>query len=113
MKLMQKSRRQKRGAALVEYALIVGGVALVAAAAVSVFGHKTASMIGATASVLPGAQDQDNGAIAAGRIMDTKKDGNVITIDPGANNNLGNNLGLSNGQVGNLVVDPNATSSGN
>ncbi len=108
MKLIQKSRRLKRGAALVEYALIVGGVALVAAAAVSVFGHKTASMIGATASTLPGAQPDDNGAIAAGRIMDTVKDANnVITIQPGENNNLSDNLGLSQQQVDNLVKDPN------
>jgi Flp pilus assembly pilin Flp len=108
MKLMQHTRRQsKRGAALVEYALIVGGVALVAAAAVSIFGHKTASMIGATASVLPGAQAADNGAISAGRVMDTVNNGGVITIQPGTNNNLGNNLGLSQTQIDNLVKDPN------
>ncbi|MBL8858370.1 MAG: hypothetical protein JNL28_07705 [Planctomycetes bacterium] len=108
MKLMQKSNRQKRGAALVEYALIVGGVALVAAAAVSIFGHKTASLIGASASILPGAQASDNGTIAAGRIMDTVKDANgVITISPGNNNNLGNNLGLTQQQIDALVTDPN------
>lgn len=107
MKLIQKSRRQKRGAALVEYALIVGGVALVCAAAVSVFGHKTGSMIGAVGSTLPGAQPQDNGAIAAGRIMDTVNTNGVITIQPGQSNNLGNNLGLSQTQVDNLVKDPN------
>ena len=108
MKLIQNSRRQaKRGAALVEYALIVGGVALVAAAAVSVFGHKTAGMIGATASTLPGAQPADNGAISAGHIMDTVNTGGVITIQPGANNNLGNNLGLTQTQIDSLVKDPN------
>lgn len=107
MKLIQKSCRQKRGAALVEYALIVGGVALVAAAAVSVFGHKTASMIGATASTLPGAQVEDNGAIAAGRIMDTVNTNGTISIQPGANNNLSNNLGLTQDQVDDLVTDPN------
>jgi Flp pilus assembly pilin Flp len=108
MKLIKKSCRQtKRGAALVEYALIVGGVALVAAAAVSVFGHKTAGMIGATASTLPGTSPADNGAISAGRIMDTVNTNGVITIQPGTNNNLGNNLGLSQTQVDNLVKDPN------
>jgi pilus assembly protein Flp/PilA len=107
MKLIQQSRRQKRGAALVEYGLIVAGVALVAAAAVSVFGHKTASMIGASAAILPGAQAQDNGTIAAGRIMDTVNTGGVITISPGNNNNLGNNLGLTQTQIDQLVKDPN------
>ncbi|MDZ4774146.1 MAG: hypothetical protein SGI72_13535 [Planctomycetota bacterium] len=108
MKLIQKSCRQtKRGAALVEYALIVGGVALVALAAISVFGHKTASMLGAAASVMPGAQTTDNGAIAAGRIVDTTTVNGAITINPGTNNQLGNNLGLSQSQVDNMVKDPN------
>lgn len=108
MKLINKSRRSQRGAALVEYALIVGGVALVATAAISIFGHKTAGMIGATAAILPGAAPGDSGAIAAGRIMDTTKDANgTITIQPGANNNLGNNLGLTQAQIDALVKDPN------
>ena len=108
MKLIQNSRRQaKRGAALVEYALIVGGVALVALAAVSVFGHKTASMLGAAASVMPGAQTTDNGAIAAGRIVDTSTVNGAITINPGTNNQLGNNLGLTQAQIDAMVKDPN------
>src|SRR5437016_14488546 len=109
MKVIHQPRRSKRGAALVEYGLIVAGVALVAAAAVSIFGHKTASIIGATAAILPGAQFEDNGTIAAGRIVDTVKDANgVITINPGADNNLGHNLGLTQGQVDQLVTDPGA-----
>lgn len=107
MKLFNKSRRAQRGAALVEYALIVAGVALVAAAAVSVFGHKTASMIGASAAILPGSAPGDSGAISAGRIMDTVNTNGVITIQPGTNNNLGNNLGLSQTQIDALVKDPN------
>src|SRR5205085_4529603 len=83
MKIIHQPRRAKRGAALVEYGLIVAGVALVAAAAVSIFGHKTASIIGATAAILPGAQPDDNGIIDAGRVIATHHgdDGN-ITINP-------------------------------
>src|SRR5207244_12864287 len=78
MKVLRQPRRAQRGAALVEYGLIVAGVALVAAAAVSIFGHKTASIIGATAAILPGAQLEDNGTIAAGRIVDTVNNNGVI-----------------------------------
>lgn len=106
MKLIQKSRNAKRGAALVEYGLIVAGVALVAAAAVSIFGHKTSGMIGAAASAMPGATAADNNPISAGRIMDTTVQNGVQVLNPGQNNNLGNNLGLSQTQVDNLVVDP-------
>ena len=106
MKTIRQPRRAQRGAALVEYGLIVAGVALVAAAAVSIFGHKTASIIGATAAILPGAQLEDNGTIAAGRIVDTVNNNGVITINPGANNNLGHNLGLTQTQVDDLVTDP-------
>lgn len=107
MKLMNKSNRQKRGAALVEYALIVGGVALVAAAAVSIFGHKTASLIGASAAVLPGAQAGDSAPITAGRIMDTKLENGAITINPTDSNNLEDNLNLTPDSINSLVVDPN------
>jgi Flp pilus assembly pilin Flp len=101
-----RSRRNQRGAALVEYGLIVAGVALVAAAAISVFGHKTASMLAASASILPGAQTADNGPIAAGHIMDTTNQNGSITINPGSNNNLGNNLGLTQQQVDSLTTSP-------
>ena len=69
--MVRKLFRNRKGQGLVEYALIVAGVALVAAAAISVFGHKVNDMIAATAVVLPGANGQDNGAIASGRIVET------------------------------------------
>ena len=52
---MFKLLRSKRGAALAEYSLLVAGIMLVGAAGTSLFGHKTADMMGATAAVLPGA----------------------------------------------------------
>ncbi|MFN0243229.1 MAG: hypothetical protein ACKVWV_10095 [Planctomycetota bacterium] len=109
MKLIKQSRQSKRGAALVEYGLIVAGVALVAAAAVSIFGHKTAGMIGASAAILPGAQAEDNGAIAAGQIIDTKNVDGTISVDTSAlaDNNLGDNLGVGQDNIDELVNDPN------
>ncbi len=72
-------RRRRRGAALVEYGLIVSGVALISAAAVSIFGHKTNDLIAAVATVLPGAHADDNGPIVSGKIIETATDtaGNI------------------------------------
>ena len=106
MKLLKQTRRSKRGAALVEYGLIVAGVALVAAAAVSIFGTKTAGMIGASAAVLPGAQAADTGAIVTGKVVGTTTDsaGNIIVdTDNQLNNTLGDNLGINSED---LIQDP-------
>lgn len=107
MKLFKQTRRSKRGAALVEYGLIVAGVALVAAAAVSIFGTKTAGMIGASAAILPGAQAADNGAIATGRVVQTTTDsaGNIITDSSAGSidNTLGENIGIDSDA---LINDP-------
>lgn len=106
MKLIKQTRRSKRGAALVEYGLIVAGVALVAAAAVSIFGTKTAGMIGASAAVLPGAQAADNGAIATGKVVQTTTDanGNIVTdSSTSLDHTLGDNLGIDSDS---LVQDP-------
>lgn len=61
----------RKGAAMVEYALLVAGVALIGAASTSVFGHKTNDMIGMVAAVLPGAHADDNAPIVSGKIIET------------------------------------------
>lgn len=106
MKVLKQTRNNKRGAALVEYGLIVAGVALVAAAAVSIFGTKTAGMIGASAAILPGAHQEDNGPIVAGKLIDTtvNADGS-ITVDTTTQDTTGANLGIDG--VEDLVDDPN------
>lgn len=111
MKIQKQNRNQKRGAALVEYGLIIAGVALVAVAAISIFGKKTGGIIGATARVLPGAQAEDNAMISVGQIAATKQDANgniqVDTSDAalnGQNGTLQDNLGLGTDE---LVDDPN------
>ena len=75
--MMRSERRllsDKRGSALVEYGLLIAGVALVSAAATSMFGHKTSDLIGATAAILPGAHDDDNGAIVSAKLIETTRD---------------------------------------
>jgi Flp pilus assembly pilin Flp len=70
VKLVRRVREQT-GAALVEYALIIAGVALIAAATVSVFGHKTNDMLATAAAVLPGAHADDNAPIVSGKVIET------------------------------------------
>lgn len=100
MKILKQTRRSKRGAALVEYGLIVAGVALVTVAAVSIFGTKIGGMFGTAAAILPGAHAADNGPIAVGKMAPTTVDGNgnqALDGDAIANgtNNLGSSIGVS------------------
>jgi Flp pilus assembly pilin Flp len=69
--VLQRLVRTNTGAALVEYTLIVAGVALIGAAVVSVFGHKVTDMLGTATAVLPGAHADDNAPIVAGRTIET------------------------------------------
>jgi len=105
-------KAKQEGAAMVEYALIVSGVALIAAASVSVFGHKTNDLIAMTAAVLPGAHSDDNGPIASGHIIETLPgsttssialDINTIKANSGTDRLDGN---LGTGDVSVLVLEP-------
>lgn len=81
MKLRNRHSR-RRGQGLVEYALLVGGVALICAAAVSILGHKTDDIIAAVATIIPGAHADDNAPIASGKLIDTSNaTGNGNSID--------------------------------
>jgi pilus assembly protein Flp/PilA len=109
-----KRLRNQAGAALVEYSLLVAGVALVGAAAVSLFGHKTTDLMAATAAILPGAHDEDNGPIVSGRIIETTEaeGGAPIALDfvgivaNSETSRLGSNLGDPGGNIEALVVEP-------
>jgi Flp pilus assembly pilin Flp len=115
VKLLRNLLRNRRGAALVEYALLVAGVALVTAGAVSIFGHKTNDMIGTVAAVLPGAHTDDNGPIQSGHMIETSNDGTGQSIRINVNGNgegiidhngtsrLSGNLGFDTSA---LVVEP-------
>jgi pilus assembly protein Flp/PilA len=105
--------RDKKGAALVEYSLLVAGVALIGAAAVSLFGHKTSDLMAATAAVLPGAHADDNGPIVSGKLIETLDAGNgpiALDFNEIVNNTdterLGNNLGAPAGTISQLVLEP-------
>ncbi|PQO38039.1 Flp family type IVb pilin [Blastopirellula marina] len=69
--MILKLFRNRKGQGLVEYGLIIAGVALICAAAVSVFGHKTSDLISAVATILPGAHTDDNAPITSGKLIET------------------------------------------
>jgi Flp pilus assembly pilin Flp len=110
------SNPSRRGQSLVEYALLIAGVALVCAVGVSLFGHKTAGMIDATAAVIPGAHADDNGPIGQGQLIETTAgsagqpiglDLNTIQQNSGVDRLNQNLTGSNNNMFGGLVVDPN------
>jgi Flp pilus assembly pilin Flp len=117
--LARRIGRGRGGAALVEYALIIAGVALIGAAAVSVFGHKVSDMLGMAAAVMPGAHADDNAPIVSGRIIETSpnvsgfSDGNAATgigLDVNAitqangQSRLGDSIG-GDGALSSLVLE--------
>lgn len=69
--MLKKLFRNRKGQGLVEYALLIAGVALIAAVGVSIFGHKVAGMIDMTAAILPGAHTECNAPIQAGQLIET------------------------------------------
>jgi Flp pilus assembly pilin Flp len=114
---MRSLIRNKKGQGLVEYGLLIAGVALICAAAVSVFGHKTSDLIAAVATVLPGAHDDDNGPMVSGKLIETT-DGAAAPIEldlvtiavnsgtPRLGNNVTNTVGAAE-DFGGLIVEPN------
>ena len=122
LKLVRLLRKNEKGAALVEYALIVAGVALIGAVAVSVFGHKVTDMLATAAAVLPGAHADDNAPIVSGKTIETSP--NAQGVDQGGNSQTGigldvNAITQSNGKarlekgvggdgaLSSLVLEPN------
>lgn len=71
-----KKSNKKRGAALVEYGLLVAGVALTTAVAVSMLGHKTNDLLGTVAGVLPSSDQADATPIESGRLFTTTQSAN-------------------------------------
>lgn len=111
MKLIRTFLRDKKGAALVEYALLVAGIAIVAVAAVSLLGHKTSDLIGSSATIIPGVSNDDNNPIASGRLIETHTNANGdIAVDveeilnQSGEQRLGNNLGFDQDQLTELVT---------
>ena len=115
--MIRKLLRSRKGQALVEYGLVIAGVALICAAAVSIFGHKTSDLIGAVATVIPGAHADDNGPITSGKLIETtaavdattgmELDAATIATNS-ATARLGANVGLDTpADFGGLILEAN------
>lgn len=110
---MRKFFSNKKGQGLVEYGLIIAGVALVCAAAISMFGHKTNDLLAATAAILPGAHDDDNAPMMSAKLIETEVNDQGIQLDftgiaaAKESPRLGNNFGLTTdaGAFGGLVLE--------
>lgn len=96
--------RNRKGQGLVEYGILVGGVALVCLAAVAILGHKTNDLVSVVAGVLPGAHADDNAAIVSGKLVSTTQNAsNQIVLDVSGPGTMSSNLGITG--VGTLVVE--------
>ena len=118
--MLRRLFRNKKGQGLVEYGLIIAGVALIAAVSISVFGHKVSDLIAATATVIPGAHADDNGPIVSGKLIESTVPGasgsgdgielDVVTIEANSvTGRLGNNVlgGDPTGDgFGGLILEP-------
>jgi len=117
MTFLRRLLRDRRGAALVEYGLLIAGVALISSAGVSIFGHKTNDLVSSVAAILPGAHPDDNGPIFSGKLIETTsgEDGPIVLNTDATDGiaslagtgRLGNNLlGEANGDdLLELVLD--------
>ena len=106
MTLIRNVLRNKKGQSLVEYGILVGAIAIVCLAATAILGHKVNDLIGTSASLLPGAHADDNGAIVSGKLVNTTKDATTgaISLDSSNPGSITNNLGITGAE--NLVVEP-------
>ncbi len=102
--MFSKLVRNRKGQGLVEYGLLIAGVALVGIVGVSILGHKSADLIGTTASIMPGAHTDDNGPVYSGHLVQTTDNNaaGAIVLDTNAittsvnTSTLDANMGLTN-----------------
>ena len=99
--MFRKTKRNRKGRALVEYALLIAGVALISAAAVSIFGHKTSDMIATVSAILPGTHTDDNGPILSGHLIETTAGSATSPIQLDVNSILSNS---GTARLGNNVL---------
>jgi len=111
--VIQRLFQNKKGQGLVEYGLLIAGVALICAAGISLFGHKTCDLIAAVGVVLPCAHGDDNGPMVAGKLIETTGAGSgaialdAATIESNSGEpRLGDNVGLDTpADFGGLIVE--------
>ncbi len=118
--IRNRKGQKRKGQSLVEYALIIAGVALIGTVGITMFGHKVADLIGTVAAILPGAHTDDNAPIVAGHLIETDNNGpgGSIEISPtditaanGTDRINANLLGNGGGTDSPLVQESGGTAS--
>jgi Flp pilus assembly pilin Flp len=113
--------RDRKGQGMVEYALMVAGIALVGILGVSLIGEKTGDMLDLVAIILPGSDSDDNGQIGQGHLIEDANVGGNIQLDVQgiAGNSGSSRLGLNltgqaigSGTSAPLIVDAVSQGSG-
>lgn len=106
IKQLRKSYRRidRRGQGLVEYGILVGGVALVCLASVALLGHQANDIVSVVAAVLPCAHEDDNAPIVSGKLVSTTQNasGNLV-LDVSNPGTMSGNLGITG--VDSLVAE--------
>ncbi|MBS0209856.1 MAG: hypothetical protein JSS27_12985 [Planctomycetes bacterium] len=107
--LRRKNVRHRRGQAMVEYAIMIGAVALVCLVAATILGHKAGALLGDVAALLPGDDADDQGRVFVGKLIATSQSSGGIIISAGTTGDVGaaGTLGLPGGSAGGtpLVAD--------
>jgi Flp pilus assembly pilin Flp len=94
---------------MVEYAVILGAVTLVGLGAFALLGHKSNDLVATITALLPGAHNDDNGAVFSGELVSTTNTGNGIGLT-GTPGSMSGNLGVSN--AGDVLVTDGSSGSG-
>ena len=105
MSKLLRMLRNKKGQSLVEYGIIIGGVALVTLAAVAILGHKTNDLVASVAAALPGAHADDNGPIVSGKLVKTttNSEGGLV-LNATETGSIEENVGIPG--ISSLVLEP-------
>lgn len=104
LKRMRNVSKCRKGQSLVEYGILIGGVALICLAAVAILGHKSNDLIASVAAALPCAHDDDIGPIVSGKLVNTTQDTNgVVYLDASTPGSIEGNVGIPG--IGALVVE--------
>lgn len=91
---LKRLLRDKRGQGMVEYGILVGGIALIALAAVAILGHKTNDLLATVAAALPGAHADDIGTIVSGKLVNTTSIDGAIRLDATEPGSIEGNVGI-------------------
>ncbi|MFO0903151.1 MAG: hypothetical protein U0939_09140 [Pirellulales bacterium] len=97
--------RNKKGQGMVEYGILVGGIALICLVSVAILGHKANDLLGTVAAALPGAHADDNGPIVSGKLVNTTlNSSSAIVLNTAVPGSIEGNVGIPG--IDGLVVEP-------